>query len=394
MAREAIGLGLTTEAFGAEFFANGAASSMVASHPGVLSEQAHARLKQEIVANTTGGKRHSVLLLEEGIKVDKLTIPPEDAQFLATRQFQTLEIARWFNLPPHKLGDLQRATFSNIEQMATEFLQDTLRPWLVVWEQELARKLIRPLEMKQQLIRHNVDGMLRGDYVTRMQGYAIARQWGLMSADEVRALEEMNPLPQDQGTIYLTPANMVPADRIHEIVDSQVAPEPTAATPPVAVNPPNAPIPAAPAITAPTSFGRAVTPELIAAHRAVLVEALQRLVRKEAQAARRASKRGLAKFAEWAEAFYAKHEGDIAAVMRAGLQAHLSQIGSSKPVDAAAAELARTYVAGSRAELPTEPNELENAVDLLARRWESTRAAQLADGLMTEEVRHALADAQ
>ena len=389
MARESIGLGMTTEQFGAQFFGNGAVASIVATHPGVLSEPAHARLKQEILTNTTGGRRHNVLLLEEGIKADRMTIPPEDAQFLATRQFQTLEISRWFNLPPHKLGDLQRATFSNIEQMATEFLQDTLRPWLITWEQELAMKLIRPLEMKQQLIRHNVDGMLRGDYVTRMQGYAIARQWGLMSADEARALEEMNPLPNDQGTIYLTPANMVPADRIHEIVDSQIAIAPTEPTPPVAINPPGGP-----ALTAPSTPGRAA---VIAAHRAVLVDALRRMVRKEAQAARRAAKRGVPAFAGWREAFYAKHERDVAQAVRAAVQAHVAQLEAPESAETVSAALARRYVEGSRRELQAlsaVPKELENAVDLLVRRWEASRAEQLADGLMTEEVRHALAHAE
>src|SRR5262249_37979923 len=187
------------------------------------------------------------------IKVERMSIPPEDSQFIESRRFQILEIARWFNLPPHKIGDLERATFSNIEHQAIEYVQDTLRPWLVLWEQELDTKLIRPLERRQQFTKHNVEGLLRGDYASRMQGYAVGRQWGRYPANDVRALEDMNPLPGDQGNIYLTPINMAPADRLHEIVDKQVEPPPPAP----------APRPPAPSLTAapPRSLPASVTPE-------------------------------------------------------------------------------------------------------------------------------------
>jgi len=196
-------------------------------------------------------------------------------------------------------------------------------------------------------------------------------------------------LPNDQGTIYLTPANMVPADRIHEIVDSQIAIAPTEPTPPVAINPPGGP-----ALTAPSSPGRAA---VILAHRAVLVDALQRMVHKEAQAARRAAKRGVLAFTAWGQAFYAKHERDVSQAVQAAVQAHVAQLEAPESAEAVSAALARAYVEGSRRELdtlPAVPKELENAVDLLARRWEASRAEQLADGLMTEEVRHALAHAE
>ena len=217
--------------------------------------------------------------------------------------------------------------------------------------------------------------------VKRGEGYAVGRQWGLFSANDVRALEDMNPLPGDQGNIYLTPMNMIPADRLHQVVDKQVAPAPA----PV-------PKPKAPAMSA--APPRSVTPDVIAAHRAVLVEALQRMLRKEGHAARRVAKRGQAALRAWQKAFYAKHERDVAAAVRAAVHAHVAQIGGLESPDAVAARLAHRYVTESRAalaELAGAPPELENAVDLLARRWETTRAELLADSLMTEEVRHALA---
>jgi HK97 family phage portal protein len=390
MARETIGLGLAQQTFGSTFYANGAAASLVASHPGVLSTQAHDRLKAEIIANTTGSKRNSVLLLEEGITITPTSIPQDDQQYLESRKFEVTEIARWFNIPPHKIADLERGTYSNIESQSREFVQDTLTPWLVRWESEFNRKLIRPLERTQQFTKFIVDGLLRGDYQNRMAGYAVGRQWGIYSTNDIRALEDMNPIG-DQGDIYLTPINMAPSDRIHEIVDAQVEP-PAAPTKAPAFEPP------APSMTAaPPARALGPDPAVIAAHRAMLADGLGRMVRKEARAASRAAKRGGAAFTAWQASFYAQHERDVALAIRPAVLAHVSQIGTPEAVDAVAAQLAQTYVAGSRAALatvPTAPNELENAVDLLTRRWEATRAQELADALMIEEVRHATAHAQ
>ena len=233
-ARETIGLGLTAEAYGAQFFGNGAVSSLVATHPKTLNDSARANLKASITDAVGGAKKHSVLVLEEGMTVEKTSIPPDDAQFLLTRHFQASEVCKWFNLPPHKLAELERATFSNIEFSAIEFLTDCLRPWLVTWEQELNRKVIRPLERTQQFTEHLVDGLLRGDQASRYAAYAVGRQWGWLSADDVRERENMNPLGDGSGQLYLVPMNMAPADRIHDIVDAQVRPPPTPAPPPAA----------------------------------------------------------------------------------------------------------------------------------------------------------------
>jgi HK97 family phage portal protein len=229
-ARESLGLLAATEKFGAKFFGNSATAGLTAHHPGKLSETAHARLKTSLNAALTGDQAHSLILLEEGVTIEKVTIPPNDAQFLETRKFQVTEVARWFNIPPHMLKDLDRATFSNIEQQSLEFVIHTLTPWLVRWEQELERKLIRPLERRQQFIKHNVNALLRGDTLSRYQAHAIGRQWGWLSPNDILKLEDQNPIGP-QGDIYLVPSNMAPAERIDEIVDAQIAPKPAPAVP-------------------------------------------------------------------------------------------------------------------------------------------------------------------
>jgi HK97 family phage portal protein len=237
-ARESIGLGLAAERFGGTFFGNGSTFGGVLEHPKQLGEIAQKNLRQAIEARHQGVDRaHRFLILEEGMQYKRTGIPPNDAQFIETRKFQIADVCRWFNIPPHKLRDLERATFSNIEQQSIEFVTDTLRPWLVRWEQELNRKLVAPTERNIQFAEHLVDGLLRGDIASRYAAYAVGRQWGWLSADDVREKENMNPLPDGSGQQYLVPLNMVPAGRMDEVIDKQVAPAP----PPPAPAPPPVP---------------------------------------------------------------------------------------------------------------------------------------------------------
>jgi HK97 family phage portal protein len=223
MARESLGLGIAAQRFGSSFFSNGATLSAVLEHPGELGEDGTKNLRESIEAVHQGvSKAHRLLILEEGMKYQKFGVEPDSAQFLETRQFEVTEVARWFNIPPHKLRDLMRATFSNIEQQSIEFVTDTLRPWLIRWEQEINRKLISRSERNIQYVEHLVEGLLRGDTASRYAAYAVGRQWGWLSADDIRDLENMNPLPNGQGKIYLVPLNMTPADRIGEVIDAQV----------------------------------------------------------------------------------------------------------------------------------------------------------------------------
>lgn len=207
MAKNAIGLSLATEEFGATFFANGANPGGVLEHPGVVKDPD--RLRESWHAQFSGANSHKVAVLEEGLKFHQMSIPPEDAQFLETRKFQIDEIARIFRVPPHMVGDLEKSSFSNIEQQSLEFVKYTLDPWVVRWEQSLQQSLILPSEKSAIFIRFNLDGLLRGDYQSRMNGYAVGRQNGWMSANDIRELEDMNRIPAEKGgDLYLVNGNM------------------------------------------------------------------------------------------------------------------------------------------------------------------------------------------
>lgn len=207
MAKNAIGLSLATEEFGATFFANGANPGGVLEHPGVVKDPD--RLRESWHAQFSGTNSHKVAVLEEGLKFHQMSIPPEDAQFLETRKFQIDEIARIFRVPPHMVGDLEKSSFSNIEQQSLEFVKYTLDPWVVRWEQALQQALILPSEKASLFIKFNLDGLLRGDYQSRMNGYATGRQNGWLSANDIRELENMNRIPAEEGgDLYLINGNM------------------------------------------------------------------------------------------------------------------------------------------------------------------------------------------
>jgi hypothetical protein len=163
-----------------------------------------------------------VAILEEGMKLYEIGIPPEDAQFLETRKFQVNEIARWFRIPPHMLADLERATFSNIEHLGLEFVIHTLRPWLVRIEQAISRDLLTTAERKQYFAEHLVAALLRGDIQSRYEAYTQGRQNGWLSANDIREMENMNPV--EGGDVYLVPLNMIPADEA--AMSAQAAPPP------------------------------------------------------------------------------------------------------------------------------------------------------------------------
>lgn len=145
------------------------------------------------------------------MKYTPISISPEQAQFLETRKFQINEIARIFRVPPHMVGDLDKSSFSNIEQQSLEFVKYTLDPWVVRWEQSIQRTLLTPAEKKSYFVKFNVEGLLRGDYQSRMTGYATARQNGWMSANDIRELENLDRIPAEEGgDLYLVNGNMVP----------------------------------------------------------------------------------------------------------------------------------------------------------------------------------------
>ena len=221
MAKNAIGLAIATEEYGAKFFANGAAPSGVLEHPGTIKEPGKVR---EAWQSQFGGSANSnkIAVLEEGMKYTPISISPEQAQFLETRKFQIDEIARIFRVPPHMVGDLEKSSFSNIEQQSLEFVKYTLDPWVVRWEQSLSRILFTPEEKKKYFFKFNVEGLLRGDYESRMSGYATARQNGWMSANDIRELENLDRIPaKDGGDLYLVNGNMLPLEKAGAFADTE-----------------------------------------------------------------------------------------------------------------------------------------------------------------------------
>jgi len=210
MAKNAIGMAIACEEFGARFFANGAAPSGVLEHPGTIRDPSRLR---ETWQSQFGGASNSgkVAILEEGMKYTPISISPEQAQFLETRKFQINEIARIFRVPPHMVGDLEKSSFSNIEQQSLEFVKYTLDPWVIRWEQSLQRALLNFSEKEKYFFKFNLEGLLRGDYQSRMNGYAIGRQNGWMSANDIRELENLDRIPAEEGgDLYLINGNMLP----------------------------------------------------------------------------------------------------------------------------------------------------------------------------------------
>ena len=208
MAKNAIGMAIACEEYGAKFFANGATPGGILEHPGTVKDPKRVR---ESWTSAFGGSSNAnkVAVLEEGMKYTPISISPEQAQFLETRKFQINEIARIFRVPPHMVGDLEKSSFSNIEQQSLEFVKYTLDPWVARWEQAIVRSLLSANEKPQYFVKFNVNGLLSGDYQSRMNGYAIGRQNGWMSANDIRELENLDRIPEEEGgDLYLINGNM------------------------------------------------------------------------------------------------------------------------------------------------------------------------------------------
>lgn len=355
MARHSFGLALATERFGGSFFGNGAWPGLVAVHPGALSQTAKRNLQESIDDKHRGPDRaHSTLILEEGVKVEKVGIPPDDAQFLETRNFSVVEVARWFNVPPHKIKDMGRATWGNAEQMNVEFVVDCLRPWYVRLEQEFNRKLVSKAQRGEITIEFVPEGLLRGDIATRYASYATGRQWGFLSVNEIRRYENLNPLPKEIGDQYLAPANMTPAEKLGE-------------------EPPAPP----PAAAAPVAEPAAASAGVRASIRAIVIEAAARMARKEANEARRASK-SPEKLQAWAERFYGDHAEQLAEAVGPSLRALCQSSGSAEPDLAAVLGAISRRHAEAILTLPASSRQ-EQEVEKLVSGWEVHLPVEISD---------------
>ena len=208
MAKNAIGMAMACEEYGAKFFANGASPSGVLEHPGNIKDPDRLRESWNTLFQGSGNS-HKIAVLEEGLKYQPIGISPNEAQFLETRKFQIDEIARIFRVPPHMVGDLDKSSFSNIEQQSLEFVKYTLDPWVTRWEQAIHRSLLLESEKKEYFAKFNVDGLLRGDYQSRMNGYSVGIQNGFLSPNDIRSLENMDLIPDNLGgNLYLVNGSM------------------------------------------------------------------------------------------------------------------------------------------------------------------------------------------
>jgi len=222
IAREVIGLGIATERYGASFFGNSSRPAGVIEHTGHLKPEALKRFRESWEAVHGGsGNASKTAILEDGLTFKAIGIPPEDAQFLETRRFQIDEIARIFRIPPHLLGSLERATFSNISEQNVEWSRSII-PWAKRWEQESTRKLLGRATLFTKM---NLDTLLRGDIKTRYEAYRVGRQWGWLSANDILRMEDMNPIGKD-GDQYLVPMNMTTPELIEEPPEPPPAPVP------------------------------------------------------------------------------------------------------------------------------------------------------------------------
>ena len=219
VAREAVAIGLAAQEYGARFYSNGANTGGIITAPGRLSLEAINRLKQSWNrANAGLGASHGTAILEEGMKYEKVGLDPEAAQFLQSRKFQVNEIARIFRIPPSYLADLENSsTRANVEQQAIQFVRDCVTPYVRRFEVEFNRKLFREDEPNYYAY-FTMEGLMRGDLQGRYQAYATARQWGWLSVNDIRDLENLNPV--EGGDVYLQPLNMAQAGEDNTNVDA------------------------------------------------------------------------------------------------------------------------------------------------------------------------------
>lgn len=326
--REAIGLGLATEKTGASFFGNGMHPGGVFEIPGSMKDEATAAFRKSMKEGgfSGSGGTGKFLILEEGVKWHSVGIPPEDAQFLETRQFQVNEIARIYRVPPHMIGDLSRSTFSNIEQQSLDFVKHSLMHWLVRWQQECNRKLLREDEQDEYFCEFLVDWFAIADLITRYAAYKIGRDGGWLNSNEIRDRENMNPI--DGGDTFVEPMNMRPL-----------------------------------------GGGEAVA-QLESPLAEVMEDARRRVRRKEAKAIEAALKRKPERFAEWADKFYGDYEREIAEVMRPAVALAVAYNGGNETPQAMAAR----YVSHHRGQLlglarETSAEKLADAVAARVAEW-------------------------
>lgn len=347
-AAEGLGNAIAAERMAGKFFGSGARPSGVLKYPKALDDKKYARLKESFQEEHTGENAVRPILLEDGMDWTSISIPPEDAQFLETRNFGVIEICRLLRMPPHKVAQLDRATFSNIEHQAIEYVVDCLQTWSTAFEQEIRRKLLGPGNLSA---RHNFATLLRGDLKSRYEAHKISREGGWASANDILRLEDKDPIGP-AGDVYIVPVNMQNQERLLVLETTPPAapgnPQPPAPTPePKADDKPPAPAPdpkqerASKAQTLLASWVPAWTAEFAALHKT------------EADKATRAKERN--EFAATASKLLQTHGAfveaklgplaEIAAVSLATIAEQTDATAARAAGRRAAAHVARDYVA-------------------------------------------------
>lgn len=390
MGRQAVGLLMAAEEFGARFFGNDARPGGVLEHPGILGDEAYANLLSSWEGRHGGlSNSHKVAILEEGMRYSQIGIAPNDAQFLETRNFQTAEVARLFRIPPHMIGDLSHSTNNNIEHQGLEFVTNTLRPWLVRIEQAITKSLLLPTERPRFFAEHLVDALLRGDTTSRYAAYAVGRGNGWLSANDIREKENMNPI--EGGDEYWVPLNMAPLGQV----------PPTAEPAPTRNEPMMRSIVETAVPLRPEQRMAANSRHTLAqAQEHVLADVMTRIVRREAQdvgtAARKFSGRNdQAGFRTWLAEFYEAQQAYIVRQLMAPMRAYAELVGAAVSEEtgravgdveafttayvntAAVRHVARSQ-AGVEAVLDSNPDDWGTAVADDAAEWPETQPEGMA----------------
>lgn len=219
MARKNIGWGMAMETFSSNYFTKGTHPDLIVSHPGPsMSQQARQNLQQALTETYSGlGNSHRLMLLEEAMKVEKLGFSPEDSQFLESKQHHITDIARWFNIPPHKLKDMSKSSFNNIEAENASYVIDTILPWAIHFEQIYDTQLLTEKQYKAGLyFKHVLEGLLRANSRERAEFYKIMINSTIMTPNEAREKEDMNPSDDPLADELWAPTGLIPLSKFSE----------------------------------------------------------------------------------------------------------------------------------------------------------------------------------
>jgi len=228
MARKSIGLGMAMETFGSHYFGQGTHPGVIVSHPGQLNSESHKNLKTSLTESYSGlGQSHRLMLLEDGMKLEKLGFPPEDSQFLESRQFQITDMARWTNLPVHKLKEMSKSSFNNIESENASYVVDSLLPWFIRFEQNYNMQLLSATQRKQFLyFKHNFEGLLRANSKDRALYHKILISIGMETQNEGREKEDMNPSKDPLADELWMPTGLIPLSKFGEYLSKNQGKQP------------------------------------------------------------------------------------------------------------------------------------------------------------------------